>query len=218
MRGLRARLPVLVRGDPWLYTVARLLLVPLAHLYGRFEVSGAGQLPLSGPALVVANHPSDIDPILVALPFARPLRFMANTVQFERPFVGWCIRRLGAFSVDRDGLARDGLRTALELLDQDEVVAIFPEGDVYAGQMHPFEAGVAYLAEKSGAPVIPLAITGAEGVLKGDWWRELPPGWRRRPRVRVAVGAPVRLAPREPHDYHAASARLGELVARLRAA
>ena len=49
------------------------------------------------PSILVANHPSAVDPILVALPFRRPIRFMANAVQFERPFVGWCMRRLRAF-------------------------------------------------------------------------------------------------------------------------
>jgi 1-acyl-sn-glycerol-3-phosphate acyltransferase len=55
---------------------------------------------------------------------------------------------------------------------------VFPDCYVYADEMHGFEAGVAFLAEKSGAPVIPAAISGAEDVLRGDWLRELPAGWR----------------------------------------
>ena len=211
-------LPLVVAADPWLYTVGRLLLVPAAHLYGRFEVHGAGRLPSSGPALIVANHPSDIDPILVALPFPRTLRFMADAVQFDRPFVGWCIRRLGAFPVRRGAFAREALQTALELLDRGEVVAVFPEGDVYADGLHEFEAGVAFLAEKSGAPVIPVAITGAEDAVRGRWWRELPGGWRRRPRLHVEVGPALCLLVGRHRDYRRQAADLGTMIDRLRAA
>lgn len=67
-------LPLRVPGDPWLYAVARLLLVPAARLYGRFRVTGRENLPRSGPAIVVADHPSDIDPILLGVALPRPLR------------------------------------------------------------------------------------------------------------------------------------------------
>ena len=212
------RLPIAVATDPWLYTVGRLLLVLAAHLYGRFAVDGAGRLPSSGPALIVANHPSDIDPILVALPFPRTLRFMTDAVQFDRTFVGWCIRRLAAFPVRRDAFARDGLRTALESLDRGEVVVVFPEGDVYADGLHKFEAGVAFLAEKSGAPVVPVAITGAEDILHGRWWRDLPGGWRRRPRLHLAVGPALCLVARARRDYRRQADDLGTLIDGLRAA
>jgi 1-acyl-sn-glycerol-3-phosphate acyltransferase len=216
-RRLPQYLPLYAATDPWLYVVARLLLAPAARLYGRLEVVGAGRLPRSGPAIVVANHPSSLDPILVALPLARTLHFMADAVQFRRPFVGWCIRRLGAFPMDRDGLARDGLVTALELLRRGEVVALFPEGEVCPEGMHAFEKGAAFLAARSGAPIVPVAIDGAEQVLPGRWWRELPAGWRRRPAVRVTVGPALYLAPSQG-GRRAAASHLGELVARLRRA
>ena len=210
-----SHLPLFVATDPWLYTVARLLLTPAARLYGRLEVVGAGRLPSSGPAIVVANHPSALDPILLALPLSRTLHFMTDAAQFRRPFVGWCIRRLGAFPMDREGLGRDGLVTALELLRRGEVVAMFPEGEVHPWGMQAFEEGAAYLAVRSGAPIVPMVIDGAEQVLPGRWWRHLPAGWRSRPAVRVLAGAPVYLAPGGP-DRRAAASRLGELVARLR--
>ncbi len=207
------RLPIFVRGDPWLYTVGRLLLVPLALGYGRFDVSAAGALP-PGPVLLVANHPSDIDPILVALPFPRTLRFMADAVQFERPFVGWCMRRLGAFPIDREGRPLEGLRTALALLRRGEAVVVFPEGDVYPGTTNRFEAGAAYLAARTGAPVVPVTITGADLVLRGRWWRTLPAGWSRRPQVRVTAGAPLCLLGTSSREYREASRQLEEIVAR----
>ena len=211
----RGDLPLLVAGDPWLYTVARLVLVPLALIYGRVEFTGAGRLPSAGPALIVADHPSDLDPLLVAILFPRTLHFMASLDHFDRPFVGWCMRRLATVPVDRHG-GRDALRTAFELLERGEVVAVFPEGDIHAAGMRPFEDGIAYLAEKSGAPVLPMAISGADHVLRGRWWREPPAGWKRRPLVRLAVGPPLCLVP--AGDYGAASAHLGDLIAQLRSA
>jgi 1-acyl-sn-glycerol-3-phosphate acyltransferase len=215
--GRRGSLPLLVRGDPWLYTVARLLLVPLALGYGRFDVAMAGALPRSGPVIVVANHPSDIDPILVALPFRRTLRFMANAVQFERPFVGWCMRRLGAFPVDRQGRPLEGLRKALESLRRGEALVMFPEGEVFPGTHGRFEGGAAYLAARTGAPVVPVSIRGADQVLRGRWWRSLPAGWSRRPQVRLTVGAPLCLMGTSSRDYREASRQLEEIVLALAA-
>ncbi len=82
--------------------------------------------------------------------------------------------------------------------------------------MRPFEDGVAYLAEKSGAPVLPIAISGADQVLRGRWWREPPAGWMRRPRVRLTVGPPLCLVP--GGDCGAASSHPGDLIAQLRSA
>ena len=205
------RFPIIVRGDPWLYAVGRLLLVPVALGYGRFTVSPAAALP-PGPVLLVANHPSDIDPLLVALPFRRPIRFMADAAQFQRSFVGWCMRRLGAFPVDRQGHPLEGLRTALELLRRGEAVAVFPEGDVYPGTPARFESGAAYLAARTRAPVVPVSITGAELFLRGGWWRSLPSGWKRRPELRVTIGAPFCLLGTSSTDYRAASRQLEEIV------
>lgn len=208
----RTRLALHARGEPWLYTVGRLLLAPAAVMYGRFTLEGAEELPSSGPLLLVVNHPSDIDPILVALPFRRPLKFMTDAVQFERPFVGWCMRRLGAFAIDRSGRPRAGIERALELLDAGEAVVVFPEGDVMEGTSRRFERGIAFLAAHTGAPLLPLHLTGAELVLRGDWWRRLPRGWRDRPHVRLRIGAPLCVRTLPPREYAAATRQLEELV------
>jgi 1-acyl-sn-glycerol-3-phosphate acyltransferase len=182
----RSRLPLRVHGDPWLYAVARLLLVPLATAYGRLRVTGAEHVPSRGGVLVVANHPSDIDPILVAIAVRRPLRFMADAVQFERGFVGPAIRLLGAFPVRVASPDLAAVRTALKLLERGEAVALFPEGDVY-GRSRPaaFRRGIGLLAARSGAPVVPVAVSGAERL-----WTD---GRLHRPRIDVRFGPPLPL-------------------------
>ena len=136
------RLPLYVRDDPPLYKVARGLLTSGLRLYHRYELSGAGRLPAAGPAIVVSNHSSDIDPIILGVAFGRPLHFMADVVQFRRGFVGRVIPRLGAFPVHKGVADRAALRAALDLLAAGQVVALFPEADLYTdGVPAPLRAG-----------------------------------------------------------------------------
>ncbi len=186
-RSARPHLPLRVRGDPWLYAVARLLLVPAVVLYGRVRIHGAERVPARGAVLVVANHPSDVDPILVAIAVARPLRFMADAVQFERGFVGPVIRRLGAFPVHLDRPDVSAVRTAIRLLEAGEAVALFPEGDVLRSpEPGSFHRGVGLLAARTGAPVIPVAVVGAERLWAG--------GRLHWPRIGVRFGTPIRVS------------------------
>jgi 1-acyl-sn-glycerol-3-phosphate acyltransferase len=181
------RLNLRGRDDPWLYAVARALLVPLVRLYGRVSFEGAGNLPAAGPAIVVANHPSDVDPVLIGVMFPRHLHFMADIVQFRRGFVGPVIRRLGAFPIHKGRADREALEMALALLNDGKVVTLFGEGDMFhRSDPAPFHTGVAFLAVHSGAPVVPVAIAGAERL-----WRD---GRLHRPRITVVAGAPRRFA------------------------
>ena len=172
-----------VDTDPPLFKVGRVVCSCALLAYGRFTQTGLHNLPAQGAAIVAANHPSDLDPALVGASFPRTLRFMAAEKEWDRRFVGRCIRRLGAFPVRRGSVDRDALRVALNLLARGEVVALFPEGDNYADGPRPFESGVGFLAAKSGAPVIPCAITGAQRVFNtgGLHW----------PRIELRVGEPV---------------------------
>ena len=199
-----SRLPLYVPSDPPLYKFARGLLTSGLRLYHRYNVTGAWHLPDTGPAIVVSNHPSDIDPIILGVAFPRPLRFMADAVQFRRGFVGRVIPHLGAFPVRKGEPDRDALRTALDLLAAGEVVALFPEGDMYADDtMHPFERGIGYLSAASGAPVVPAAITGSYAITDGRWLG--------RPTIRLTVGEPVDLDGVEGRG-HRAYARRASLV------
>jgi len=204
------QLTLRARGDPWLYAVARVLLVPLVYAYGRVCVEGAENLPESGPAIVVANHPSDVDPILLGVVASRQLHFLADVVQFRRGFVGPVIRKLGAIPVHKGAADRAALRAALDLLARGELVALFGEGDLYR-RPRPvgFRPGVAFLAARSGAPVIPVAIVGADRLWRG--------GRLHWPQLRVVVGEPMHPdgAGRGRGAYERGAAEVREAVLRL---
>jgi len=201
-------LPLRVASDPPLYRFARVLLVAGAHGYGRVAMLGLQNLPRSGPALLACNHPSDFDPIILAIGFPRTLRFMGAGDEFRRAFVGRVIPHLAAFPVERGTADRAALQTALDLLARGEVVAMFPEGDDYRGAPHPFEAGVGFLAARSGAPVVPAAIRGSDEIAVG--------GRLRRPMVRLRVGPALDLSGLSGtnHELTAAITRRAETAVR----
>lgn len=184
-------MPLLVPGDPWLYAVARLLLVPLSVLYGRLELRGVENVPPAGPAIVVANHPSDLDPLLMGLAVPRTLRFLAGGDHYDRPFVGWCMRRLATVPVEQGFTFAAALGTATGLLRAGAVVVIFWEPDDGEGDQ------AIRLSCSSGAPLIRVTIEGAEELQWGAWRHRLPGGWLARPRVRVTFGESFEAEPGE---------------------
>lgn len=119
-------------------------------------------LPESGPAIVVANHVSGVDPLLLIAASKRPLRFLIAREEYERPFVSWVFKKAGCIPVDRSGRPEQALRQALRALQQGEVIALFPHGKIHLDTDPPrkIKGGVARLASWSGAPVFPVRIDG----------------------------------------------------------
>lgn len=168
--------------------VARLLCRGL----GRVELSGAGQLPEHGPLIVAVNHTSAMDGALLFGLLDRPVSFLVKAEAFQplHGLAGRVLIRSAQLPVRRQLLDPAPVRWSLRLLEAGGVLGICPEGHRGDGLVSQARAGVGYLALKSGAPVLPVAIHGATGMVPG-------PGWRRPP-VRIVFGAPVRLAEAGP--------------------
>lgn len=149
----------------------------------RLHVEGKEHVPQSGPLIVVANHLNTIDPPLLGVVFPRQLVFMAKDELFTFPSV-LIMRSLGAFSARKFGRSGMGLRQALKVLRDGKVLGIFPEGKrSHDYQMAQGENGVAYIALRSGAPVIPVGISGSERLSERH-------AMFRRPEVKVTIGKP----------------------------
>ena len=167
---------------PALWWVARGILAPLFRVAFRLRVAGVENIPTVGPTLFVANHISMWDPPMIgyALVSRRRVYFMAKSELFRAPVVGWAIRRLGAFPVERGGADRSAIRTAREVLDRGDALLMFPEGTRNTdGQIRPAWPGAGALGLADHVRVVPVAIAGSN--------RRLGP-------VRVSVGAPVDLS------------------------
>jgi 1-acyl-sn-glycerol-3-phosphate acyltransferase len=143
------------------------LLSPIEALFRvlfEYDCFGEEHVPPEGPAVVAANHPSYLDPVLLSLQVRRPIRFMAWDRLFAVPLLGAVIRALGAFPVDtRKGQGRTAYEQAKALVLAGDVVGIFPEGRrSTTGWMEPaLREGAARLAYETGAPLVPATITGA---------------------------------------------------------
>jgi 1-acyl-sn-glycerol-3-phosphate acyltransferase len=151
----------------------------------RFQFSGKGHVPVEGPVLLVSNHQSNLDPVLVGIACPRQLKYLARQGLFFWPFSLW-IRSLGAVPIDRERGALSGIRTTLELLKRQNAVLVFPEGSRTAdGKLDVMLPGFSLLARRSGATIVPVGIVGA--------YEALPRGavLARPNPIRLAFGPPI---------------------------
>ncbi len=172
----------------WFYEIFRWPLTLITYLVERLHVEGVDRIPAKGPVILVSNHLAWMDILTVAVPVRRHEHHMAKSELFQVPVLGGIIRLLGAFPVRRGESDRESLRQAQEVLSAGQVLVIFPEG--HRSDTHQMAAGlpgVALIAMRSGAPIVPIGITGTEHTLKG--WRIGP--WA--PRVRIVYGEPFTL-------------------------
>jgi 1-acyl-sn-glycerol-3-phosphate acyltransferase len=160
----------------------------------RIRCRGREHVPRSGGALVLSNHQSHLDPVLIGLASDRRLNFLARSTLFGFAPFRWLIQSLDAIPIDRDGSGLGGLKETLRRLRQEELVLIFPEGTRSPdGRVQPLKAGFAALATRAGVPLVPVAIEGAF-----DAW----PRWQKFPwasRIDIEFGPP--LAPEETAGF-----------------
>jgi 1-acyl-sn-glycerol-3-phosphate acyltransferase len=174
------------------YRISRFLIRVFLHLLCAFRLEGASHEPTSGPVIIVSNHLSDLDPLVVGASLRRRVGFMAKHELFVNPLVRWWVTSCGAFSVHRGEPDPRALRTALEILRGGGALVMFPEGTRGRDRtLRPPEPGAAMLALRTGATILPLAILGTDKVL--------PRGARglRRAPISVRIGPPI--PPAAPH-------------------
>lgn len=171
----------------FVYWAARGLAWLLVRLVCRCRFSGREHVPRTGALLVVANHLSWFDPILLSLVTSRRVWFFAKEEVFRWPVVGWLCTVTGQIPVHRGEGDRTALERALAYLGEGRAIVFFPEGTVERQEkMIAAHPGVAMLAMRSGATLLPIAHMGTRRVLR--------PGRGWFPRVQVTVGLPYKPA------------------------
>lgn len=134
--------------------------------HGGIRSVGLQNVPQKGPLLVAPVHISHLDPPAVACGMARRLRFMAKEELFQHPIFGRLIASLGAFQVKRGETDTESIRRAIALLEEGEAILIFPEGSRGDGEtIQEMSRGVAMLAKRTKAPVMPVGIVGTNAVM-----------------------------------------------------
>jgi glycerol-3-phosphate dehydrogenase (NAD(P)+) len=166
-----------------IYFLARVFMTPFFLTYFRYVRTGREHARLKGGLIVASNHRSFLDPFAIggALPWRRPMNYVAKVELFERRWQGWILSRLGAFPIRRGESDEQSMETARLIVERGGTVCIFPEGTrIRSGALAEPKRGVGRLALQTGAPVIPAAVLGTEHVRRG---------WQIRPRkVRVRLG------------------------------
>lgn len=151
------------------------------------DIRGQEHVPKDGPYIVTANHLSLIDPVFVTIAVGRLIRFLAlDELYGVTSILDGTIDYFGSIPVSRDRPPLGALKDALEVLESDQVLGVFPEGGraVYWGE-RSIKNGAAWLSIATGAPVLPCAITGTETTLSLDH-----PGIQ-VPSVRVSLHPPL---------------------------
>lgn len=159
------------------------------------RMEGKHHVPASGPVLVLANHQSFLDPVVVGLASGRRMCYLARKTLFRNRLFAGLIRTFRAFPIDQDGVGKEGIRTVLDLLAQGKGVVVFPEGErTPTGSLLPMRAGVHLLLRRTACPIVPMGIAGAYDA----WprWRTYPiPApvfWPARPgAIAVSVAPPI---------------------------
>ena len=147
----------------YLYQPGRMLALACFNTFGRLEVTGRECVPPYGPLIVVANHISYNDPPVLVPSIGRPLNFLGKKELFANPFKRFFMEGFRVHPVDREAAGVDAMRTAMQLLERDEAVAMFPEGRISPDHaMQQGKGGVAMLAIKTQAPILPVGIYGTE--------------------------------------------------------
>ena len=170
----------------------------IVNLLYRIRTTGRDNIPDTGPAVVVCNHISFVDALVVGGSIRRPVRFVMYYKIFQIPFLNFLFRTAKAIPIasatEDESLLRDAYDRIDSELERGDVVCVFPEGAITQdGHVHAFRGGIEKIIERRPVPVIPVAVSG----LWGSWFsRKQGGGIRRIPgrlfaRVDVRIGEPV---------------------------
>jgi 1-acyl-sn-glycerol-3-phosphate acyltransferase len=201
---------------PFAYRALRALVHGINRAYFRVTVEGEADVPATGPVIVAPVHRSNIDFFIASEVSRRKLFYMAKDSLWKAPRFGTFLESIGAFPVHREGADRLALDRAQDVLERGEALILFPEGTRRSGPVvEELHEGAAFLAARTGAPIVPVGIGGSAAAM--------PKGSKmvRPVKIHVVVGAPLEPPARSArgrvprHQVHALTEQLREELQRL---
>ena len=164
-----------------IYTILKPILWVLFKLGLRLKVEGTENIPQAGPLVIASNHLSLLDPPVIGVAATRKVHFMAKQELFV-PILGDIYKALGAFPVRRGGADRAAIKHGIDILKDNKVLAIFPEGTrSKTGKLGKAEPGALMMASKATATIVPCCVIGTDFQRQGRIW----------PKVTVRFGKPI---------------------------
>ncbi len=168
------------------YKFTQHMLASLMAALGGWRASGRHNMPATGAVLLVANHLSFLDVFLLGIALRRPLNFVARSSLYF-PVLGFLLRSVGAFPIQREGMGASGMKETLRRLRRGGIVTLFPEGTRSRdGKLAPLKSGIAVLVSRAGVPVVPAGIAGTFEAWPRSRLLPVP-----KP-VRIHFGPPIR--------------------------
>jgi len=181
--------PVPAKSHP-LYALARLIVSAIVEKWLQVEFSGREHLPHRGPAILLGNHSSFLDAILLEAMTDRNIWFMAKNSEYRDRFMTWFMGLAKSFPVRRYTVDVQAVRNAIRVVQSGHILGIFPEGERnWDNRLLPFKRGTMRLVLALGVPIIPVGISGAYGLMP-RWTHRIA-----RVPVHVRFGAPVHIEP-----------------------
>lgn len=162
-----------------LLLVLKIVLYPFYRLLFWYSVTGRENIPKTGGVIFSSNHLSYLDPVLWIIVIRRRIRFMAKQELFKNPLLGWFLRRMDVFGVERGSGDMAAVKTAIRVVRNGEILGLYPEGTRSKdGKPGRAKTGVALIAKAAKCDVVPAAV-----ICRG----------KLRPfkRIRLVVGKPV---------------------------
>ncbi len=201
----------------WYWLLKHLLVGPVLRLLGRPRVDGLQHIPADGPVIIAANHLAAVDSLYLCLVLPRKVTFLAKQEYFtQRGFRGrinrFVMNATGQVPVDRTGgtAGSDSLTAAVRILEQGGIWGIHPEGTRSPdGRVYRGRTGVIRVAMQTGAPVVPVVLSGTNQVNPRNR-RFLRPA-----KVRISIGRPRYFLPADQHGVrHATDELMADIVRR----
>ena len=167
----------------FIYNIIQYALKAIFTILFRVSIKGVDKIPENGKYLICSNHISYLDPVLIGAYLPRYTYFMAKRELFSVSFLSNLVTYLNAFPVSRDVIDRSTFNIALDILKNENTLALFPEGTRSTdGKIGEGKKGVGLISYLSGAPIIPMVIIGSNKIIQKPHKRIF------FPKIKMAIG------------------------------
>jgi len=148
-----------------LYYIVRAICWFLLKIFWRMEIIGIENLPEKGGLIIASNHVSYLDPAVLVASINRKIHFITKKEVFTNTFIGFILKNLNAFSVDRESVDILAFKKAMNILREEKILGIFPEGTRSSnGELQELKLGAIKIAMKTGVPILPVGIIGTHKI------------------------------------------------------